>query len=126
MFCRECGAKLEETVEICNKCGVPTPLYLQRQVHEKMDRENREMKWLIPMNCPFSAITAGYLGLLSVIPLLNLGAIIFGWWGLRTIAGNPGQEGAFRCWFGIVCGIISVIVYAGILVAHLLPRLTLP
>ena len=69
---------------------------------------------VIPYKTPH-AITAYYLGIFSIIPILGfiLGAVALalGISGLRQRKKRPIIRGAVHAWIGIVCGGLSVLVH---------------
>jgi hypothetical protein len=69
---------------------------------------------IIPYKNPH-ALTAYYLGVFSVIPLLGfiLGGFAFGLGisGLRRRKKNPIIRGSLHAWVGIICGGMSLLVH---------------
>lgn len=69
---------------------------------------------LMPVGRPATAIIAGYCGLFSFIPMFGLpfqiGGIVCGFLALRALESNPKLSGAGRAWFGIIIGILGLIV----------------
>lgn len=66
--------------------------------------------WLLPLGRSWQAITAGYLGLLSIVVVfLGPFAIGFGVWGLM-VANKQGSHGRGRCVFGIVAGLWGTVI----------------
>lgn len=120
-FCRECGAPLTMNIEVCSGCGVPTDLYFANKIRRSELDDRREMRLLFPVGRPFSAIAAGYLGLLSIVPLLNIAAVFSGFYGLGVIRKNPDMVGKWRCYFGIVSGIVFIIFHI-VLAASILSK----
>lgn len=55
-----------------------------------------------------AALTAYYLGLFSLLPLLGTAmaviAIVLGVKGLKAVAANPSVKGKGHAWVGIICG----------------------
>jgi hypothetical protein len=64
---------------------------------------------LLPVGRSGWAIAAGYMGLLSVIPIFAPLAIIFGILALREMKRHPERHGSGRAWFGIVMGTIVLL-----------------
>jgi hypothetical protein len=66
--------------------------------------------WLLPLGRSWQAITAGYVGLLSIV-IVFLGplAIGFGVWGLM-VANKQGSHGRGRSLFGIVAGLWGTVI----------------
>lgn len=67
---------------------------------------------LLPVRRSGLAITAGYLGLLSLIPFVGPFALLTGALALRGLRANPQLHGAGRAWFGIIMGALFTALYA--------------
>jgi hypothetical protein len=69
---------------------------------------------IIPYKNPH-ALTAYYLGLFSIIPVLGffmgIAAVILGTSGLKQRNKRPIIRGSVHAWIGIVCGGIAVLVH---------------
>jgi hypothetical protein len=100
MFCKNCGAQIDDKAVICVKCGVPV-----KTVGPDL-AENACVRMLIPIGRSGWAIAAGYFGLLSLIPFVGVLAILFGILALRDIKAHPEKHGAGRAWFGIIAGVL--------------------
>ena len=69
-------------------------------------------RWILPVDRPLSAIAAGYLGLLSVLPFpFGVAAIVCGIVAIRQIKNNPSLSGGGRAWFGIAMGVVFTPIY---------------
>lgn len=68
-----------------------------------------------PISC--EAIAAGYLGLISVLPLFGVFAIALGCYALAVLKKNPELCGRGRAIFGIVMEIVFTTLYAVLLLA---------
>lgn len=75
---------------------------------------------MLPVGTSFWAISAGYLGLFSVLILPAPFAVIAGIIGLQSIKKSPGTHGAGRCWTGIVLGLMFSLLGGFLLVNSLL------
>jgi len=75
---------------------------------------NSDMRWLLPVGRPVSAIVAGYLGLFCLLPnpFTCVPAVVCGVVALRTINRNPQLTGEGRAWFGIVMGGLNIVLWA--------------
>jgi len=73
------------------------------------------IRMLIPVGRSGWAIAAGYLGLLSPIPIFAPFAIIFGIVAIRDIRKHPERHGMGRAIFGIVAGALVLAVILVIL-----------
>lgn len=110
MFCTDCGHQAE-SFEVCPNCGVPSELYFKNKLKETLPGEMQgNMRYMIPCGRPFSALAAGYLGLLSVIPIFAPFAILTGVLGLKAIKKDSSLTGSVRCWFGIIAGALSILI----------------
>lgn len=63
-----------------------------------------ELRLILPVGAPMSAIAAGYLGLFSVLTIPAPFALVLGIVGLRQIRKGQYKYGKVRCWTGIVLG----------------------
>ena len=93
-----------------------------RYCQEYLDDELRRMaaaestpnavdRMLLPVGRPASAIAAGYLGLLSLLPVFGVFAIITGVVALRKLKREPHLSGRGRAWFGLIMGIPFTLIY---------------
>ena len=72
------------------------------------------LRWIVPVDRSEMAIKAGWLGLLSVLPIfpcfiLGPFAIACGIDALRDLKKNPTMRGKGRAWFGIIMGGIGTV-----------------
>lgn len=69
---------------------------------------------LMPVGRPATAIIAGYYGLFSFIPMFGLPfqitGTVCGFLALRALEKNPQLSGAGRAWFGIIIGILGLLM----------------
>lgn len=74
---------------------------------------------IIPYKNPH-ALTAYYLGLFSIFPVLGffmgVAAVLLGVSGLKKRAQNPVIRGSVHAWIGIVCGSLSIVVHVLVVV----------
>ncbi len=81
------------------------------------------MRMLIPVGRSGWAIAAGYLGLLSLIPIFAPFAVIFGFVAIRDIRKHPDRHGMGRAIFGIVAGSLVILFLLGMLGMAILKEL---
>jgi hypothetical protein len=77
------------------------------------------VRWLLPVGRSGWAIAAGYLGLLSVIPIFAPIALIISIVAIRDIKKHPQRHGMGRAIFGLVMGILFSIGFCVMMVALL-------
>lgn len=100
--CPLCGEDILIAARKCRHCGEYLDPALRRPKHDAVER------MLVPVGRPASAIVAGYLGLLSLFPIIGLpaavAAVVVGLKALRTIRADASLSGNGRAWFGIIAG----------------------
>ena len=105
--CPECGKKIDEKAGVFIHCGVPTSNYQQTT-----NQSDTDMRMLLPVGQSKYAIAAGYLGLFSVLGIFAPFALLFGILAVMDIKKDKDKHGMGRAVFGIVMGIIFLIVYS--------------
>ncbi len=106
--CPYCGEAILAEAKKCQHCREyldPDLRAQARPAHDSVDR------MLMPVGRPASAIAAGYLGLLSLLPLIGIAAIITSLVALRTLRKQPDLSGRGRAIFGLVMGSTMTVVY---------------
>jgi hypothetical protein len=67
---------------------------------------------MLPIGRSGFAIAAGYIALFSVLVIPAPFAILFGYLALRDIKRHPEKTGKGRAWFGIVMGVLVIVIVA--------------
>ena len=114
MFCRKCGARLEDHAQFCPACGeaVTAP-----------QRVDTGVERIIPYrNIP--ALVGYYVGVFSLIPFFGLllvpVAIVLGMVGLSHAGRHPEAHGRAHAWVAISLALLSVAYQVGV-VCYVMP-----
>ena len=78
---------------------------------EKKIGEDAGMRVLLPVGRSVWAILAGYFGLFSMLVVPAPFAIIFGFIAINDIKNNPDKHGLGRAYFGIIAGILAIVIF---------------
>lgn len=106
MYCPHCGTRTEPQ-NYCPSCGgqlTADPA--------AASPEPEHLHLLIPTKTPFTAIAAGYLGLLSILVFPAPFAIILAIVGFFRVRATPGARGYLRCAVGLIGGLIGCAILA--------------
>ena len=106
MFCKECGEGINSKAVVCIHCGVATVV-----PQKTGSRHSAGLRLVLPVGRSGYAIIAGYLGLLTLIPFVGIGALFFGILGVKDIKKNEDTYGMGRSIFGIIMGGLSTLIY---------------
>ncbi len=114
MFCTKCGSELEEGARVCERCGTRVGSVPRQAPAPVAAGQGDQTGGLIPYKNP-PALTAYYLGLFSIIPILGiiLGAagVVLGIKGLKMKKATPEVKGTAHAWVGIGCGGLGFLVW---------------
>ncbi|QYK52237.1 MAG: DUF4190 domain-containing protein [Fimbriimonadaceae bacterium] len=104
----------------------PTPADMREQQTqisgERKDGNQDPMRFVAPIHSSGWAVTASYLGLLSVLFIFAPFAIITGLKALQDLKANPHKTGKGRAIFGIVIGAVCLVLYGSLLLAGIMNR----
>lgn len=114
--CPYCGGQIKAIARKCRHCREYLDETLRAEYRAELQASSTD-RLLMPVDRPLSAIAAGYLGLLSLLPALGVLAIAFGIRALVVLNDNPELAGRGRAIFGVVMGVVFTILYAVIIVA---------
>jgi len=82
--------------------------------------DNAGMRMVLPIGRSGPAIGAGYLGLLSIIPIVGLLALGCGIWAIHDLKTHPKLHGMGRAIFGLVMGAAGTIFWIWMIVMRAL------
>lgn len=99
---------MAEGAAFCAKCGVGAA---RKTVATPSVDDNLAIRMLIPVGRSGWAIAAGYLGLLSPIPLIGTLALALGIVAIIDIKKHPKKHGLGRAWFGAIAGGIFTLLH---------------
>lgn len=109
IFCTHCGQKNNENNYKCTKCLAV--LYRPNQARSAPSPGTDFASTIIPYK-NVKALTAYYLGIFSIIPLLGvllaIPAIIFGFLGLGQVKSQPHTKGKVHSWVGLIAAFVSI------------------
>ncbi len=114
MFCKKCGKEIDDKAVKCEHCGADTGA-----APEGKGQSDAAMRMLLPVDRSKHAITAGYLGLFSLLFVFAPFALIFGILAVKDIKANKEKHGMGRAIFGIVMGVIFSILLVIIIISNI-------
>jgi len=120
--CPQCSNRMPAGTDSCSNCGLAFRQPLRPNVGTYDIAEDALTRAIVPVGRSGYALVAGYLGLLSFIPLLGLLAIIFGVLAIRDLQRRPERRGMGRAIFGIVVGSVSSLVFVAVLIGLVVGR----
>lgn len=112
MFCPNCMTSNDDNATVCVKCG-------RNFKTGEVPQGNQEpitAGFAVPVGRTGLAIVAGYLGLLSIIPIFAPISLVVSIVALVKLKKTPGKLGRGRAIFGLIMGILgtSLLVYVSI------------
>jgi Domain of unknown function (DUF4190)/WXG100 protein secretion system (Wss), protein YukD len=113
--CPYCGERILAIARKCRYCEE----YLDPELRDLGHETGAVERLVLPVGRPASAIASGYLGLLSLFPMVGvifgIGAIVTGVMALRTLNRNPNLHGRGRAWFGLILGGLMILAHAAVI-----------
>lgn len=104
----------------------PTPVDLRGQQAqssgEQRDGNHDPMRFVAPIHSSGWAVTASYLGLLSVLLIFAPFAILTGLKALHDLKENPHKTGKGRAIFGLVMGAVCLLIYGSLFLVGMMNR----
>ena len=129
MYCKQCGREVNDKAVICVHCGVSTAV-----IPEAPNEPDAALRMLLPVGRSGYAITAGYLGICSILGILTPAvqdprsflfsifaplALIFGIIAALDILKDKRKHGMGRAIFGIIMGLVFSIVLIRTVISRL-------
>jgi hypothetical protein len=108
MFCRNCGARVEDQATRCGQCGNP-PLRTATAGLQNI-ADDPAMRMLLPVGRSLWAIAAGYAGLFSFLVFPAPLSLVFGICALVDMRRHPEKRGMGRAIFGTTMGALGTLV----------------
>ncbi len=117
MFCAQCGTQAPAGAAFCGKCGasLTTGMGGASPAPQKEMGQDPALRMLLPVGRSPWAIAAGYLGLFSFCGVGAPFAILTGVLALRDIRLHPEKHGKGRAIFGIVAGVLGLVMLGAML-----------
>jgi Domain of unknown function (DUF4190)/zinc-ribbon domain len=103
MYCWRCGNENKEASLFCTACGASMRGGPPGAGHDTA----RELRFLLPVNTAPLALTAGYLGLFSILLVPGPVAVLVGILALVELHRQPDRYGRGRAWCGVVMGVLG-------------------
>lgn len=131
MFCAQCGREMSGQAIVCSHCGwrssdpvkaspaqpAPYPGQAPGFAPYQAPPPDLGMRMLLPVGRSGYAISAGYLGLISVLGIFGPLAIIFSILAIQDLKKHPEKSGMGRAIFGLVMGCLGSIMLLFMVIA---------
>jgi hypothetical protein len=124
MFCPQCGTRAADGALFCGACGASftTGAAGPGAAPAKPMGEDAAMRMLLPVGRSGWAIAAGYLGLFSLCGFAAPFAILTGVLAIRDIKRNPEKHGMGRAVFGIIAGVVGLVILVAMIAGNVFKR----
>ena len=110
MICRKCGTENPDDNFLCTKCRRILQPALPDSAREWTEGD-LSLRAIVPVGRSGLAIAAGYAGLFALLILPAPLAILLGVLAIRDIRRHPGKLGMGRAIFGLVMGILALLLF---------------
>lgn len=116
--CPYCAEAILATARKCRYCGE------MLDESDEGPRTNEQLRMILPVDTPLSALASGYCALFGIVPVFGLpfsiAALVCGLIALKAIRQNPELAGKGRATFGIALGSVMTVVSLGMLLLLLI------